>query len=83
MLKTFILFFLSAKTFKKPVSDYTDYGQTAEPNFYCQRKKTIRDHPSKKTYAISLIHNSNFSEKESNKRTWSSKFVQKSMTKIE
>ena len=83
MLKTFNLIFRSAETFKKPVSEYTDYGETAEPTFYYPRKKTIRDHPSKKTYAISLIHNSNFSEKESNKRTWSSKFVQKSMTKIE
>ena len=46
MLKTFILIFLSAKTFKKPVSDYTDYRETAEPNFYYPRKKTIRDQPN-------------------------------------
>ena len=39
MLKTSILIFLSAKTSKKPVSDYTDYGETAELNFYYPRKK--------------------------------------------
>ena len=29
MLKTFVSIFLSAKTFEKPLSDYTDYSETA------------------------------------------------------
>ena len=64
MLKTFNLIFRSAETFKKPVSEYTDYRETAEPIIYYPRKKQITTTQVKKTYAISLIHNWNFSKKE-------------------
>ena len=69
MLKTFISIFLSAETFMKPVSDYTDYKETAEPKFYYPRKKQFVTTQVRKTYAISLIHKWKISEKGSKKST--------------